>query len=63
MEQTKNKLIRTTFIQCISEMFKLKPEIINYNIYAQFLSKTYEKVDEFYNFINFYFSKKNLKGY
>ena len=44
-------------------MFKLKPEIINYNIYAQFLSKTYEKVDEFYNFINFYFSKKNLKGY
>ena len=44
-------------------MFKLRPGIINYNIYAQFLAKTYEKIEEFYHFIDFYFSMKNSKGH
>lgn len=46
-------------MDCISKMFRIKPNIFNINIYAEMLSVTDEKVDEFYEFLDYYLLQRN----
>ena len=46
--------LRGKYLDCISKMFRMNPNIFNINIYAEMLSVTEEKVVEFYEFLDYY---------
>jgi hypothetical protein len=47
-------MLRGSYLDCISKIFRIKPDIFNITIYAEMLSITDDKVGEFYEFLDFY---------
>lgn len=59
VERSEKLELRGRYLDCISKMFRIKPNIFNINIYAEMLSVTDEKVDEFYEFLDYYLLQRN----
>lgn len=54
VESSDDPLLRGAYLDCISKIFRVRPDVFNIGIYAEMLSQTEEKVDEFYEFLDFY---------
>lgn len=54
VERSEDPLLRGRYLDCISKIFRVKPDVFNIAIYAEMLSITPDKVEEFYEFLDFY---------
>jgi hypothetical protein len=54
VERTENAQLRSTYLDCISKIFRVRPDVFNFAIYAEMLAATDEKVEEFYEFMDYY---------
>lgn len=60
VERSERVELRGRYLDCISKMFRMNPDIFNINIYAEMLSATEEKVDELYEFLDYYLFQRNV---
>lgn len=59
VERSEDTTLRGLYLDCLSKIFKVKPDAFNINIYAEMLSATPHKLHEFYELLDFYLLEKN----